>query len=85
MPEIASGEIDTEAKKQKLLNAYAEELKSKYPEWANLQVSVVSGAGFVVFCPTASALPSCGPLKRRQLLDPLPDTTKPARGGLLRI
>ncbi|MGO7157779.1 hypothetical protein, partial [Rhizobium leguminosarum] len=25
------------------------------------------------------------PLKRRQLLDPLPDTTKPARGGLLRI
>ncbi|WP_404943818.1 hypothetical protein [Rhizobium ruizarguesonis] len=46
MAKIASGEIDTEAKKQKLLDAYAEELKSKYPEWANLQVSVVAGAGF---------------------------------------
>ncbi|MGO7472557.1 hypothetical protein ACCT24_37195 [Rhizobium ruizarguesonis] len=46
MAKIASGEIDTEAKKQKLLEAYAEELKSKYPEWANLRVSVVAGAGF---------------------------------------
>ncbi|MDX0203826.1 recombinase family protein [Sinorhizobium meliloti] len=46
MARIASGEIDTEAKKQKLLDAYAEELRSKYPEWANLQVSVVAGAGF---------------------------------------
>ncbi|MGO7177958.1 hypothetical protein ACCT06_29330 [Rhizobium ruizarguesonis] len=46
MAKIASGEIDTEAKKQKLLDAYAEALKSKYPEWANLQVSVVAGAGF---------------------------------------
>ncbi|WP_436051552.1 recombinase family protein [Rhizobium leguminosarum] len=46
MAKIASGEIDTEAKKQKLLDAYAEELKGKYPEWANLQVSVVAGAGF---------------------------------------
>ncbi|WP_427832792.1 hypothetical protein [Agrobacterium pusense] len=46
MAKIASGEIDTEAKKQKLLDAYAEELRCKYPEWANLQVSVVAGAGF---------------------------------------
>ncbi|MGO7172243.1 hypothetical protein AB9F47_34910, partial [Rhizobium leguminosarum] len=25
---------------------------------------LVAGAGFVVFCPAASALPSCGPLIR---------------------
>ncbi|MGO4565907.1 recombinase family protein [Rhizobium sp. 2YAF20] len=46
MEKLASGEIDTEDKKEKLLDAYAEELKGKYPEWANLQVSVVAGAGF---------------------------------------
>ncbi|MGR8965709.1 hypothetical protein [Rhizobium leguminosarum] len=46
MAKIASGEIDTEAKKQKLLDAYAEKLKGKYPEWENLRVSVVAGAGF---------------------------------------
>ncbi|MBY5625909.1 recombinase family protein [Rhizobium leguminosarum] len=46
MTRIASGEIDTEAKKEKLLEAYAEELVRKYPEWENLQVSVVAGAGF---------------------------------------
>ncbi len=43
---IASGEIDTERKKKKLLEAYAEELLKKFPEWENLQVSVVAGAGF---------------------------------------
>ena len=46
MTHIASGEIDTEHKKEKLLEAYAEELLSKYPEWENLQVSLVAGAGF---------------------------------------
>jgi DNA invertase Pin-like site-specific DNA recombinase len=46
MARIASGEIDTEQKRKKLLDAYAEELRRKYPEWANLQVSVVAGAGF---------------------------------------
>ncbi|WP_454284811.1 recombinase family protein [Rhizobium leguminosarum] len=46
MARIASGEIDTEAKKEKLLGAYAEELLRKSPEWENLQVSVVAGAGF---------------------------------------
>ena len=46
MARIASGEIDTEHKKKKLLEAYAEELLSKYPEWENLQVSLVAGAGF---------------------------------------
>ena len=46
MAKIASGEIDTGAKKQKLLEAYAEELRSKYPEWENLQVTLVAGAGF---------------------------------------
>ena len=46
MSRIASGEIDTEHKKKKLLEAYAEELLKKFPEWENLQVSVVAGAGF---------------------------------------
>jgi hypothetical protein len=46
MSRIASGEIDTEAKKEKLLEAYAEELLRKFPKWENLQVSVVAGAGF---------------------------------------
>ncbi len=46
MARIASGEIDTEAKRKKLLDQYGEELKSKYLEWSNLRVSVVAGAGF---------------------------------------
>ena len=46
MSRLASGELDTEAKKQKLLDAYAEELLRKYGEWENLRVSVVAGAGF---------------------------------------
>ena len=43
---IASGEIDTEDKRKKLLDRYGEELRGKYLEWSNLQVSVVAGAGF---------------------------------------
>jgi DNA invertase Pin-like site-specific DNA recombinase len=43
---IASGEIDTEGKRKKLLSEYAEELLKRFPEWENLQVSVVAGAGF---------------------------------------
>ncbi|MDW9709549.1 recombinase family protein [Sinorhizobium meliloti] len=46
MARIASGEINTQHKKKKLLDAYAEELQRKYSEWENLQVSVVAGAGF---------------------------------------
>ncbi len=42
----ASGELETEAKRKKLLDAYAEELDVKKAEWVNLQVSVVAGAGF---------------------------------------
>ena len=41
-----SGELDTEAKKQKLLAGYAEELSRKRLEWQQIQVSVVAGAGF---------------------------------------
>lgn len=41
---VASGEIDTEAKRKKLLDTYIEELRSKYPEWAELQVLLVAGA-----------------------------------------
>jgi hypothetical protein len=43
---IASGEIDTEDKRKKLLSEYAEELLKKFPEWENLQVLLVAGAGF---------------------------------------
>ena len=43
---MASGEIDTEAKKNRLIEAYIDELSRKLPEWENLQVSVVAGAGF---------------------------------------
>ncbi len=43
---LKAGEIDTEQKRKKLLDRYGEELKSKYLEWSNLQVSLVAGAGF---------------------------------------
>ncbi|CAN7388783.1 recombinase family protein [Pararhizobium sp. LjRoot255] len=46
LEKLAAGELDTEQKQKKLLDAYAEELRCKYPEWENLQVSVVAGAGF---------------------------------------
>ncbi len=46
MAKIASGEIDTEQKRKKLLSEYAEELLVRFPEWENLQVSLVAGAGF---------------------------------------
>ena len=45
MARLASGAIDG-GQKQKLLDAYAEELSRKYGEWANLQVLLVAGAGF---------------------------------------
>ncbi|MFD1747131.1 hypothetical protein ACFSE1_16795 [Rhizobium helianthi] len=41
-----SGELDTEAKRKELFEAYAEELLKVSPEWKNLQVSLVAGAGF---------------------------------------
>lgn len=37
MARIASGEIDTEAKRKKLLHQYGDELKSKYSDWKLLQ------------------------------------------------
>nr|KDP76424.1 hypothetical protein FA04_30610 [Ensifer adhaerens] len=43
---LRAGEIDTEQKQKKLLDAYAEELSLKRLEWQNIQVSVVAGAGF---------------------------------------
>ena len=46
MAGIASGEIDTQAKRKKLLDRYGEELNYKCSEWSNLQVSLVAGAGF---------------------------------------
>ncbi|MBP2460187.1 hypothetical protein J3A65_000937, partial [Rhizobium sp. PvP014] len=38
MARIASGEIDSEEKREKLLGQYAEELRLLYPECSNLQV-----------------------------------------------
>ncbi|MBO0134635.1 hypothetical protein JZX89_28235, partial [Agrobacterium sp. Rnr] len=43
---LEAGEIDTEQKQKKLLDAYAEELCVKRLEWANLQVYLVAGACF---------------------------------------
>ncbi len=43
---LRAGELDTDAKRKKLLDAYAEELDVKETEWSNSQVSVVAGAGF---------------------------------------
>ncbi|GGB13925.1 resolvase [Brucella endophytica] len=43
---IGTGELETDAKRKKLLDAYAEELSVKRLEWENIQVSVVAGAGF---------------------------------------
>ena len=39
-----SGQIDGEAKKQKLLKAYAEEFSRRFPKWENLQVSLAARA-----------------------------------------
>ncbi|MGY5811704.1 recombinase family protein [Rhizobium sp. LEGMi198b] len=46
LEKLRAGELDTEQKQKKLLDAYAEELSVKRLEWANIQVSVVAGAGF---------------------------------------
>ncbi|OJG00677.1 hypothetical protein AX761_24425 [Rhizobium sp. 58] len=43
---LKAGELDTEAKRKKLLSDYAEELDKKKLGWVNLQVSLVAGAGF---------------------------------------
>jgi hypothetical protein len=40
---LAAGELDTEAKRKKLLDRYGEELKSRYLEWSNLQVCWLRG------------------------------------------
>lgn len=41
---LRDGELDTEQRQKKLLDAYAEELSVKRLEWQNIQVSVVAGA-----------------------------------------
>ena len=43
---LEAGEIETTEKQKKLLDSYEEELRRKYPEWRNLQISLVAGAGF---------------------------------------
>ncbi|API50304.1 hypothetical protein BMW22_00410 [Rhizobium leguminosarum] len=43
--QLASGELDTQQKRKKLIKGYVEELSVKRLAWANLQVSLVAGAG----------------------------------------
>ena len=43
---LEAGEIDSEEKREMLLDIYREELLERFPEWENLQMSVVAGAGF---------------------------------------
>ncbi|RXT18508.1 hypothetical protein B5P46_26715 [Rhizobium leguminosarum] len=54
--QLASGELDTQQKRKKLLDGYVEELSVKRLAWVNLQVSLVAVSGFVVFCPAALRL-----------------------------
>ena len=46
MARMASGESNSEDKKKKLLEAYAEELSRKRLDWQQLRVFLVAGAGF---------------------------------------
>ena len=46
MDRIEAGELDSEEKKEMMLDIYREELLERFPEWENLQMSVVAGAGF---------------------------------------
>ncbi|MBO9198560.1 hypothetical protein J5277_31020 [Rhizobium sp. 16-449-1b] len=41
---LDAGELDSEEKKQILLDIYLEELLEQYPEWENLQACLVAGA-----------------------------------------
>ena len=43
---LEAGELDSEEKREIMLDIYREELLERFPEWENLQVSVVAGAGF---------------------------------------
>ncbi|MFF0951539.1 hypothetical protein ACFYE9_28895 [Rhizobium leguminosarum] len=43
--QLAAGELDTQQKRKKLLKGDVEELSVKRLAWANLQVSLVPGAG----------------------------------------
>ncbi|XHE12569.1 hypothetical protein PCC82_12340 [Agrobacterium deltaense] len=49
LEKLRDGELDTEHKQKKLLDAYAEELSVKRLEWSNSQVSVVAGASFHLY------------------------------------
>jgi len=46
LEKLCAGELDTEAQKQKLLEAFAEERSRKRLEWQNIQVSMVLWSGF---------------------------------------
>ncbi|MDK1390142.1 hypothetical protein QN224_33235, partial [Sinorhizobium sp. 8-89] len=62
MAKIASGEVDTEHKKQKLLDAYAEELSVRQLEWAK---SPSAGRGRkILMRPIMSSQPAALPRRR---------------------
>lgn len=44
LEKLAAGELDPEAKRKKLLDAYAEDLSVRRHEWKDIQVSLVAGA-----------------------------------------
>ena len=46
MERVEAGDIDSEEKKEMMLDIYREEFLERLPEWENLQMSVVAGAGF---------------------------------------
>ena len=46
MERLEAGELDSEEKREIMLDIYREELLERFPEWENLQMSVVAGAGF---------------------------------------
>lgn len=52
MARLASGEIDTEAKQNKLIEAYIDEMSRKLPEWKNLQVLLLRRPDCMESCPT---------------------------------
>ncbi|APO68997.1 hypothetical protein IE4872_CH03398 [Rhizobium gallicum] len=47
---LEAAELDTEQKQKKLLDAYAEELQSKYPEWANCKFVWLRGQDLIITC-----------------------------------
>ncbi|WP_049768473.1 recombinase family protein [Brucella anthropi] len=48
MERVEAGDIDSEEKKEMMLDIYREEFLERLPEWENLQMSVVAGAAAIL-------------------------------------